>query len=68
MKRKKSQGRLVYLNNQIDKKIKIFINLEIVKVEDKIKKYIYIYIYIYFLKNLKFFLQLGEATWRNYGF
>ena len=66
MKRKKSQGRLVYLNNQIDKKIKIFINLEIVKVEDKIK--IYIYIYLYFLKNLKIFLQLGEATWRNYGF
>ena len=43
-------------------KIEIFINLEIIKEENKNKKYIYIF------KNLTKFLQFGEATWHNHSF
>ena len=42
--------------------IKIFINLEIIE-EEKLYIYIYIYIFFFYLKskNLKKFLQYGEA-------
>ena len=43
--------------------IEIFINLQIIGEEDKNKKKI-----IYIFKNLKNFLQFGEATWHNHGF
>ena len=43
-------------------KIEIFINLEIIKEENKNKKNIYIF------KNLTKFLQFGEATWHNHSF
>ena len=47
-------------------KFKIYIiNLEIIGEE---KLYIYIYLFIFKSKNLKKFLQFGEAAWRNHGF
>ena len=51
------------MKNLYCNQIKIFINLEIIRKEDKDKKYIYL-----FLKNLTKFLQFGEATWRNHNF
>ena len=44
-------------------KIKIFINLEIIREEDKENIYIYIYIL-----NLQKFLQFGKVTWCNHNF
>ena len=41
--------------------IKIFINLEIIREEDKEKIYIYIL-------NLQNFLQFGKFTWCNHNF
>ena len=41
--------------------IKIFINLEIIREEDKEKIYIYIL-------NLQKFLQFGKVTWCNHNF
>ena len=42
-------------------KIEIFINLEIIKEENKNKN-------IYILKNLTKFLQFSETTWHNHAF